>query len=158
MIDRDAIARQLDEELAQLETTARQLDEQALKRPVPNELWTVRDTLAHLIASEETMFAQAMAIADGKSPQGNPAFDQAAFNQQGIEKRSGKSVAELLDELRTNRQRTLAFLRERSDADLERWGKTASGRDRQAGELVGRIAAHQLEHLEQIKAAVGAVG
>jgi hypothetical protein len=153
MTDRNEVARQLEDELKELEAALRELDEAALARQSSNELWTARDTLVHLIASEETMLANAEAIADGR-PAGDPAtFDQAAHNQAGIDRRAGKSTAELLQELRWNRARTLAFLRERSEADLERLGRTPAGRERRAGELVGRIAAHQLEHLEQVRAA-----
>jgi uncharacterized protein (TIGR03083 family) len=153
MIDREGIAQRLTDELAALESAISQLDDSVLEHQSSNELWTARDTLMHLIASEATMLDSAVAIADGR-PTGDPAtYDGAAQNEAGIEQLSGKSVAELLAELRSNRAQTLAFLRERSDDDLNRLGRTPAGRERAAGELVERIAGHQLEHLEQVKAA-----
>lgn len=85
------------------------LDEAALTRRPPDGGWTVRETLAHLVDAERAhrRFVGA-ALAD--QPVRLAGFDLDRWNAEHVARRAGQSVAEILADLRAEREATLALL------------------------------------------------
>jgi uncharacterized protein (TIGR03083 family) len=65
--------------------------------------WTARDVLSHIAStSGAANFILMMARAGPSGAPGGAAFDNDAFNRQQVAMRAGRSVAEVLDEVRSN--------------------------------------------------------
>src|SRR5713226_3734262 len=102
------------------------LSESDLAKPAPPEGWTVKDVVTHLAASQPTQPVLIRNILDGKGGS-RPDFDLHFFNRRGLEKRQGKSVAELTAELANGHADALKLLDELSDAQLSSRGKHPRG-------------------------------
>lgn len=65
--------------------------------------WTARDVLSHIAStSGAANFILVMARAGPSAAGGDAAFDNEAFNRQQVALRAERSVAEVLDEVRSN--------------------------------------------------------
>jgi uncharacterized protein (TIGR03083 family) len=138
-----------DQLLAQVDA----LSESDLAKPAPPEGWTVKDVVTHLAASQPTQPVLIRNILDGKGGS-RPDFDLNFFNRRGLEKRQGKSVAELKTELAAGHAAALKLLDELSDSQLSSRGKHPRG-EMTIAEIFQVIALHDREHLGHIRSALG---
>ena len=86
------------------------LSDAQLDRPGPEGTWSVRQTLAHIAASEHALLALARRIAAGEQPQLPAGYDLNEANAAAVSKRAANSVSELLAEWAKRRSGWLAFL------------------------------------------------
>jgi hypothetical protein len=78
-------------------------------RDVPG--WTYRDILAHTAANDLRMQARLKGVlGEGDEAELKALMDTDAWNQREVDKRRGRSVRELVDELKALRHETLRLL------------------------------------------------
>jgi hypothetical protein len=115
--------------------------------------WNARQLLCHLAAGGG--FAGFM-IGFAKSPTPPPAdFDQDRWNAHEVRSREGKSLAELLDELRTSSERSVAAVEAAPDELLAShfrapWGSEGSLAD----VIIESLREHVGTHLSELRAAI----
>ncbi len=120
-------------------------------------VWTVADTVRHLVQAEKSMVRLMEGIRRGHpgSPEG---FDLAAFNQKGIALIEDRSPLALLGDLKKVRQGTIDFM---DTLDLDDWkkeGRHGSGRIMTVRAICHLIGSHARGHLEDIRTALGRGG
>jgi uncharacterized damage-inducible protein DinB len=122
-----------------------------------NPEWTVRDLLVHLATSERGVLQVLDGMLRGESivP---PDFDLDRWNASQVARLRGASLADLRERIVGTRQQTLALLDGLTDADLERRGRHALGREVSLGEALRIMAAHERVHVEEANYAVLRVG
>ena len=129
------------------------LDDEEVVATTDNPSWRVRDILAHLVASEPGILANARAIAAGSG--GVPAdFRLDDWNARQVAKRADESRDDLFAQLAENRRKTLQALDELDERDLDRRGRHADLSDKSVEELFQTIARHEQGHLDEIERAV----
>lgn len=139
---------------AQIDVTAALLrglsDGDALKRYAPDK-WSVKEVVGHLADTERIMAYRALRIARAdETPL--PGFDEKAYVPPA--KFDGRSLAELVADLRTVRAGTLALFRS-FDADAWRRRGTASGKPISVRALGYMIPGHERHHVEILKTRYG---
>ncbi len=116
--------------------------------------WNARQILAH-VASIEWTYANLLEIpgqaAATPSPGGALPTREAqggmdAYNARQVERRAGASIGELIEELKTNRARTIAAVEGADEELLSRPIQSAGGR---TGPLANVFYEVAVEHLEQ---------
>jgi uncharacterized damage-inducible protein DinB len=119
--------------------------------------WTVRDLLVHLATSERGVLQVLQGMLRGESivP---PDFDLDRWNAAQVAKLRSASLAELRERIVGTREQTLVLLDGLTDADLERRGRHALGREVSLGETLRIMAAHERVHVEEANYAVLRVG
>ena len=124
------------------------------ERPAANPEWTARDTLAHLVASEESMLARIVKglAGDGKL---RPDFDLHLWNRRQVEKRRDKSPADLLVDLSTSRTELLRLLEDITGEQLAVPVEHPANRDGTVQFIFNRIAEHEREHARDLAASAG---
>lgn len=163
MPSRDDIRADLDRALAELEADARSLTPQQLERrctesEVPGAApWSPKDHIAHLIRIERSFLTFARRTVDGDAEPigfsrmgGNQDEVRAAIhlaNQRHVEDLAARSLDELFAELRAARADTLAFLDAQNDDTLARPVPGSPWGDGTIGGMLGRNAAHQVNHM-----------
>lgn len=149
-----ALALHLDECLAAVERFARQVGTEAWDRPTPNPAWTVRDTLAHLAASGPGLLATVQRFLEGRElPEG---FSLDYWNQRQVEKRRQRTPEDLLSELRAAHAQAKDMLASLSEAQLAVRGTHPAGQTISVAGVFYLIGLHELDHLADMAAAVGA--
>ncbi|MBI4320185.1 MAG: DinB family protein [Chloroflexi bacterium] len=133
---------------------AGELSEADLARPTRNEGWTVKDTLAHAVASEAGLRLTAERILRGETTAA-PGPSLAERNAAAIQKRKDKSLLELLKEAAAARQQTLALLEGLTPDQLDVAGHMASGREATVDWIIVHIGEHEAQHAEDIRLALG---
>jgi uncharacterized protein (TIGR03083 family) len=121
--------------------------------PTANPGWAVHDTLAHLAGAELGHQQVIRALLAGVSPD-TSGFDLDAFNAADVAARRNASLAELLDELATNRSATLALLDAVAPDDWDRAGYHPGGFDATVEGVFRIIAIHEKRHVKEIRAAL----
>jgi len=116
--------------------------------------WTIREVLAHLAGSQPTQPIVIRNILAGQ-PGPRPDFNLEYFNKRQVEKRQGKSPAELLAELAAGHADTLKLLDELSEADLDRPGNHPALGETTLEGIFQVIARHDQQHTEHIRRALG---
>jgi uncharacterized damage-inducible protein DinB len=109
LIDKLAAAR------GEILQTIEGLDEGALTWQPGDGRWSIRETLAHLVSSEQSHRQVAQAIAAGQTVD-LPDFDLDAWNAAQVAKRRQQSMDEILEEMAAERQRTLSALQDLNGA------------------------------------------
>ena len=115
LIDKLAAAR---EEILQ---TIKGLDEGTLTWKPGDGRWSIKETLAHLASAEESHRQVAQAIAAGQTVD-VPGFDLDTWNAARVAERRQQSIEEILEEMTTERQRTLSALQDLENEALDRQG------------------------------------
>lgn len=116
------------------------------------EKWTVADTVRHLIQAEKSMVRLMEGIRQGHP--GTPVgFDLGAFNRRGIDKIADQSRDELLQNLTSVRQKTVAFMDSLSEKEWDLRGRHAIGKVLSLAEICNVIADHENGHLADMKRA-----
>ena len=137
-----------------VESVVSRLDDQTIVNSTDNPTWRVRDILAHLVASEPGMVANARGMIGGSG--GVPAdFRLDEWNARQVTKRAGMTREQLLAELAENRRQTLEFLDRLSDGELDRRGRHADLTEMSVEELLRTMAHHEQAHLAEVERALG---
>lgn len=129
------------------------LDDETVVAATENPSWRVRDILAHLVASEPGIVANARGIIEGSG--GVPAdFRVHDWNARQVAKRAGLPRDELLAELDRNRRATLAFLDGVSEEALDRRGRHADLREMSVEGLLQTLMQHEQDHIAEVDRAL----
>ncbi len=116
------------------------------KEPYP---WTVRDLLVHFVSAEDALRRGAQNIAAGGSgaPEG---FDYDAFNAAEQERLAASSPEQLLADMKAARQRTIEWLTDLQETDLDRVGRHPALGEISLEDFVNVIYGHQLMHIREL--------
>ena len=98
------------------------LGDAALDRPGPDGCWSVRQTLAHIAASEHALLSLAQRIAAGDKPQVPAGYNLHEANAAAVGRRQGRSVAVLLTEWEQRRAEWASFLETVTPGQLQLTG------------------------------------
>jgi len=163
MATRTEIQAELARALTELEADARSLTPEQLERrctesEVPGGApWSPKDHVAHLIRIERSFLTFARRTVDGDpeptafSRMGDNRDEVIAgihlANQRHVEELASLSLDELFAELGAARADTLAFIDEHDDETLARRVPGSPWGDGTIGGMLGRNAAHQINHL-----------
>ncbi len=163
MPNREQIVLGISNVVSRSEELAAGLSEEQWSRPAYEKGWNARQILAHIAAmgSISPVF-----IGWAKNPppapsgsggsSGSSAPDPDAWNAQQVAARDGKSVSELLAEIRAGHQAGVQALELVTDKQLSTT-VTLLGHTDAAGTLLhGFLVGHSLEHLEDLSKAAGA--
>jgi hypothetical protein len=122
-----------------------------------NPEWTVRDLLVHLATSERGVQDVLDGMLRGESIVPRD-FDLDRWNRGQVARMGGLSLEALAKRLRETRRKTLELVDRLTEADLERRGRHALGREVSLGETLRIMAAHERVHIEEVNYAVLRVG
>ena len=113
--------------------------------------WSIKEVVGHLADTERIMSYRALRIARGDATP-LPSFDENAYVP--VARFDGRSLTDLVGELRTVRAATLALLR---TFDAEAWRRrgTASGKPVSARALGFMIPGHERHHVEILRTRYG---
>jgi hypothetical protein len=108
MSDLDAVVAELRGHRRRFEAFCRSLTDEELDRPVPQSTWLVRDFIAHLATIDGPVGEMFRAVRAGddaglRTADGNR-FDIDEWNEQRVRERRGRTVDELLEEARHERE------------------------------------------------------
>lgn len=121
------------------------------EKPYP---WTVRDLLAHFLSSEEGLLRLAQDIAAG-GPGAPEDFDYNAYNAAEQRRLAGVPPEELIEALKSARQRTIEWVASLSDEDLDRVGRHPALGEVTLETFINAIYGHQLLHMRDLMNALG---
>lgn len=123
-----------------------QLESVCYAEPYP---WTVRDLLAHFLSAEEGLVRVAQdVVAGGRgAPEG---FDYDTFNASERDRLADRPPQQLLSELATARQQTIAWARELTEEDLDRTGRHPALGEIDVETFLNVIYGHQLLHVREM--------
>ena len=113
--------------------------------------WSVTEVVGHVCDSERVFAYRALRIARGDATP-LPGFDENAYVP--VAKFDGRSLADLVGELRTARAATLALLRS-LDPDAWRRRGTANGKPVSVRALAYMIPGHERHHLDILRTRYG---
>jgi hypothetical protein len=115
--------------------------------------WTTRDVLAHVTGAEPSM----MALVTQAQTEGRyvprPDFDLDFWNRRQVEKRAGKSPADLGAEMESNRAATLKLLANLPETALDLPVRHPAYGDMTIEDVFRIIGFHERLHAEEIRAA-----
>ena len=115
--------------------------------------WTVRDVLTHVTGAEPSLVALiSRAQADGSFVP-RPDFDLDFFNRRQVEKRAGKSPADLSAEVESNRAVTLKVLADLPESALDLPVRHPTYGDMTVEDIFRIIGFHERMHADEIRAA-----
>ncbi|HLF78574.1 MAG TPA: maleylpyruvate isomerase N-terminal domain-containing protein [Dehalococcoidia bacterium] len=128
-----------------------------LERPLPTGTWTIHDALCHIAADGNAVprFVQRMERIDRGEPGRPPGFNVDEHNEQQIALRKGRTVDEVVTEIKGGFAADLAAVESIPDATLERQipgfgGNLTLASDSLRFNLVG----HNHLHLDDIEKAL----
>lgn len=113
--------------------------------------WSIKEVVGHLADTERIMSYRALRIARGDATP-LASFDENAYVP--VARFDGRSLADLVGELRTVRAATLALLRTFDEEAWQRRG-TASGKPVSVRALGFMIPGHERHHVEILKTRYG---
>ena len=154
MAGKQDVVRAVRESQAEVERVALSLSEAALAGGVYEAGWNAKQLLCHLAAGGG--FAGFM-IGFAKAPTPPPAdFDQDRWNAHEVRSREGKSLSELLDELRANSERSIAAVEAAPDELLAGHFRAPWGIEGSLAEvIIASLREHVGTHLSELRAALG---
>ena len=151
------IARRDREGRAELLEFAMSVPADAWSRPSPVDGWTCQDVLAHIAGDTGKWFSHMLhAVLDGLQfdpMRVGPGVDMDSINKRDVEERSGRSVVELIAEIRTDGEEHNLLLSRLTDDHLEfRLAEyMLSLGELLGGKAAGDHGAHDREHLAQLR-------
>ncbi len=149
------VVRAIRDSQREIEAVARSLSEEALAGGVYEAGWNAKQLLCHLAAGGG--FAEFML----RLPQMPPlppgvTFHQDAYNAAEVATRQGKSLGELLDELRASSERSIAAVEAAPDALLASHFRAPWGIEGSLAEvIIESLREHVGMHLAELRAALG---
>ena len=157
MSDRKAeIRRYLEATRADLLSSLQGLSPDDWDRPVVSGegAWTIRQALAHVATAEPGQMATGERMLKGEARLGE-GFSLDFWNQRQVEKRKGRSLDDLLNDLADSRKKLLAWIDGLSEADFEKSGQHGRGDVITVEQLCYRVGEHEACHAAEIRAALG---
>ncbi len=146
----DRIVEELDRHRDRLERFCRSLSAEELERPVPGSTWRVRDFIAHLATIDRPVAAMFRSVRLGPGagrPGDDRAFDVDAWNEEMVQERRTRTVEELFEEARRERDQLKAELLAFTAADLQKQIPFGGDAKRPAGLVpLGRYLAGWSRH------------
>ncbi len=142
----------------EIEQLARSLPETAWSKGVYETGWNAKQLLCHLAESPGVAgfllgFAKAPPSESGSA---GPAMDIDVWNAQRVAALQGKSLSDLLGDLRTNSERNIAAVEAAPDDLLARPIKTPWGAEGPVADIIlGSIQEHGGMHLADLRSAAG---
>lgn len=113
--------------------------------------WTVSDIVRHLLNAEKGMTGLMMKIRE--TGEGVPEdFDRDWYNQRQVKKIKDKTPLEMMDMMRDNRQKLLAFIDTLELDEWEKSGRHASLQIMTIEEVCYTIANHEHDHFVEFQA------
>lgn len=113
--------------------------------------WTARDVLAHVVGAEPSLLGLVtQARAEGRFVP-RPDFDLDFWNRRQVEKRAGKSPADLVAEMESDRGDTLRLLADLPEAALDLPVRHPSYGDMTVEDVFRIIGFHERLHADEIK-------
>lgn len=109
--------------------------------------WSIREVLGHVADTERIMAYRALCVARGDATP-LPGFDENAYVARA--NFGARTLASLVDELRTVREATLALFRPLTDEELLREG-SANGAPVTPRALAWIIAGHERHHVAMLR-------
>jgi hypothetical protein len=113
--------------------------------------WAVRDLLAHFLSAEMALLHIARDIAAG-GPGAPEGFDYHAFNADEQEHLAGIPPRQLLADLATAREATIAWVAGLDEADLDRTGHHPALGEITLEAFINGFYGHQLLHMRDLQA------
>ncbi len=149
----DALVQAIRKSLEDIERVASILSESAWSTGVYEQGWNARQVLCHLAAGAR--FASTMIGASQAPSRPDPGtFDQDTFNAAQVEARKDKSVAELLDELRTKSEEAIEVVQSTSDQILSGHFKAMWGAEGPLADvIIEAMGDHTGTHLGELRSA-----
>lgn len=138
--------RELDVSERMLTRLVEPLDDEQLNRHDPIGGYSPRNTVAHLAGATRSMTVMAKKWVKGEKTEIRPDFDLNFFNQRQQEKRAGKTLQELLTELREANKDFAEFLETLTLEDLDKRGDHPSQTFMTVRELVRVVSYHEAMH------------
>lgn len=119
------------------------------------DCWTCRQLLCHIAStSAPAGFVLMMSKLPG-SGGGAAAFDGEAFNRDQVKLRAGRSVAEVMDEVRANLQRDLQAVESAPEEDLQRhWTAPWGSEGTVAQIIIDSVNGHLGGHIADLRGAL----
>ena len=145
----DAYNRERDALLALI----KRVDAGVWDKPSPCPGWSAKDLVAHLTTSATAMATYVQWMLEGRPNQGKAALD--ARNEAGVTERRGRSLDELVNELKSSHQRNISLLLSLTDEQLAVKGALASGDTIQVEDRFRRAGRHYREHGRMLAQAAG---
>ncbi len=134
---------------------ARSLNEHELQEHTGDSGWCVRDELTHMVSADSDFIPLLRAILDGEHPDTSVFADTDARNEQHLEERRGRPIAETARELDENGNQLSEVFAQLTDADEIR---QPEGFPFPLGGLIEGYSQHHQYHLGQIHKALGRSG
>lgn len=123
----------------------KRVDEGVWDKPSSCPGWSAKDLVAHMATSATALSAYVGMMLQGKRPNPTKA-DLDARNEAGIQERRGRSLEELLNELKTSHQRNIDLFLSLTDEQLAVTGALSSGDVITVMERFRRAGKHYREH------------
>lgn len=118
----------------------------------PADGWSIRQNLTHLVASEEDHCQVIEVIAQGQIDRLPASLDRDTHNAQRLDEVGPLTLAELLDALNAQRQRTEALFAQMDDTQLEATGPHPVLGDISVSGIFRILAIHEQMHTREIEA------
>ena len=122
----------------------KRVDDSVWEKPSPCRGWSANDLVAHMTNSATLIPTYVQWMLEGRPNQGKAALD--ARNEAGVRERRGRSLDELVNELKAAHQRNIDLLLSLTDEQLAVTGTLISGEVIAVEERFRRAAKHYREH------------
>lgn len=109
--------------------------------------WSIKDIVQHLIDTERIMCFRALSFARGEATK-IPGYDHDAYVTAAAA--NGRTLKELLEELKRLRVSTIDLFKSFTPEMLERKGN-ANGVDFKAGQFMFILIGHEIHHMEVVQ-------
>jgi hypothetical protein len=139
------------------ERLALAVPDEAWSKGVHEQGWNAKQLLCHVASTAGiASFLLDMAKAPGSGGMGAGGFDIDSWNAEQVALREGKSLDEILDELRENCQKGMADVKGAGDELLSRQFRAPWGIEGPLADvIVGSIEGHFMVHVRDLEKAVG---
>ncbi len=126
-------------------------------KPSPCPGWSAKDLVAHMATSATRLSTAVKMMLQGQRP--NPTrADLDASNGAGVQERRGRSLEELINELKTSHQRNIDLFLSLTDEQLAVTGALSSGEVIPVIERFRRAGKHYREHGRMLAQVAGLGG
>ena len=134
----------------ELMALVKDLDQAALTWRPSEGAWSIRDNLAHLVDAERAHRRFVEVVLEGRSIH-LEGFDLDRWNQEHVTRRAEQSIDDILDALRVERQKTLAFISTIPPDSWEQRGDHPALGDVSVRQVIKVIGVHERMHLKEIR-------
>ena len=141
---------------AKIEETVASMPEEDWSKGVYENGWNARQLLSHIASTSGTAgFILGMARASSAPTLGG-SYDEDAFNAEQVSARAGKSVADILAEMKGNFERGVAAVRDAPDELITKQFRAPWEVEGEVGDvIVMSLEGHLGIHLADLRSAAG---